>query len=424
MADLFCSLFFHLTRYVDHKMKKHLLKYLLIPVALLTLNACSQRATVTPTLPAKFNQHNVPELSQWPTTLSPKANNSREIFDKYAQQIYQKSNPQGMVIVMINNTQSLNRAFGTTNPDSRQTPSMNSLIRIASITKLMTSEVMLKLQDDGKLLVTDPLQKYSYYGVDIPLVNNQSPIRLYHLATHTSGFPREQPGGKWGRPVFIWPTHGDRWNWLKKASLTTPAGQSASYSNLAYDLLADALVKASGKNYPQLLKQYVTQPAGMRDTTLTPSSTQCQRLLIGYRPSPCSETIAAAGSGGVYSTPADMQRWMQGFLNSNNTMRKATASKEQSIYFPRQRLSSIEGMDVAGRADGIGLGWVYMAPANGVPAIYQKTGGGGGFNTYMATIPELNIGVFVVITRKANGTKFSEVTRGTNALVRALAQSF
>lgn len=65
MADLFCSLFFHLTRYVDHKMKKHLLKYLLIPVALLTLNACSQRATVTPTLPAKFNQHNVPELSQW-----------------------------------------------------------------------------------------------------------------------------------------------------------------------------------------------------------------------------------------------------------------------------------------------------------------------------------------------------------------------
>lgn len=183
-------------------------------------------------------------------------------------------------------------------------------------------------------------------------------------------------------------------------------------------------MKASGKNYPQLLKQYVTQPAGMRDTTLTPSSTQCQRLLIGYRPSPCSETIAAAGSGGVYSTPADMQRWMQGFLNSNNTMRKATASKEQSIYFPRQRLSSIEGMDVAGRADGIGLGWVYMAPANGVPAIYQKTGGGGGFNTYMATIPELNIGVFVVITRKANGTKFSEVTRGTNALVRALAQSF
>ncbi|WP_368869575.1 D-alanyl-D-alanine-carboxypeptidase/endopeptidase AmpH [Proteus terrae] len=407
-------------------MKKHFLKYLMIPVALLTLNACSQRSSLPPaTQPSMLNQqNNVPELTQWPTALSPNVSNASALFNKYASQIYQKSHPQGMVIVMINNSQTLNRSFGTTTPESRNAPSMNSLIRIASITKLMTSEVMLKLQDDGKLLVTDPLQKYSYYGVNIPLVSAQSPIRLYHLASHTSGFPREQPGGKWGRPVFIWPTHGDRWNWLKKATLTSTAGDQAAYSNLAYDLLADALVKASGKSYPQLLQQYVTRPAGMTSTTLTPTPEQCQRLLVGYKPSPCSDTIAAAGSGGVYSTPADMQRWMQGFLTSHNTMRKATASKEQSVYFPRNRLSSIEGMDVAGRADGVGLGWVYMAPANGVPAIYQKTGGGGGFNTYMATIPELNIGVFVVITRKPNGTKFSEVTQGTNALVRALAKDF
>ncbi|OAT27047.1 D-alanyl-D-alanine-carboxypeptidase/endopeptidase AmpH [Proteus myxofaciens] len=407
-------------------MKKHLLKYLWVPVALLTLNACSHREPITSSsVPPAFNQHNnVPELTQWPSALTSNKSNTSALFDKYASQIYQKSNPQGMVIVLINNAQSMERSFGTTTPDSRNAPSMNSLIRIASITKLMTSEVMLKLQDDGKLLVTDPLQKYNYYGVNIPVASAQSPIRLYHLASHTSGFPREQPGGKWGRPVFIWPTHGDRWDWLKKATLTTPAGSRASYSNLAYDLLADALVKASGKSYPQLLKQYVTQPAGMRDTTLTPTPAQCQRLLIGYKPSPCSDTLAAAGSGGVYSTPADMKRWMQQFLTSPTSMRKPTASKEQSVYFPRSRLSSIEGMDVAGRADGIGLGWVYMAPANGIPAIYQKTGGGGGFNTYMATIPELNIGVFVVITRKSNGTKFSEVTQGTNALVRALAKDF
>lgn len=408
-------------------MKKYLLKYLLISASLLTLSACSSQQSTpqkTPFLSSANQHNNVPELTQWPSTLAPNKANISALFDKYAAQIYQKSNPQGMVIVMINNSQSFDRAFGTISPESRIAPTMNSLIRIASVTKLMTSEVMLKLQDEGKLLVTDPLQKYNQYGVNIPLVNSNSPIRLYHLASHTSGFPREQPGGKWGRPVFIWPTHNDRWAWLKNATLTTPAGSAASYSNLAYDLLADALVKASGQSYPQLLKQYVTQPAGMRDTTLTPSSAQCQRLLIGYRPSPCVDTIAAAGSGGVYSTPADMQRWMQGFLSSNSVMRKATASKEQSVYFARENLSSIEGMDVAGRADGIGLGWVYMAPANGLPAIYQKTGGGGGFNTYMATIPELNIGVFVVITRKSSGTKFSEVTQGTNALVRALASDF
>ena len=38
------------------------------------------------------------------------------------------------------------------------------------------------------------------------------------------------------------------------------------------------------------------------------------------------------------------------------------------------------------------LGWVYMAPKEGRPGIIQKTGGGGGFITYMAMIPQKDIG--------------------------------
>ncbi|MCE1901456.1 serine hydrolase, partial [Enterobacter hormaechei] len=56
------------------------------------------------------------------------------------------------------------------------------------------------------------------------------------------------------------------------------------------------------------------------------------------------------------------------------------------------------------------------------PGIYQKTGGGGGFNTYMAMIPEQNIGVFVVITRKQHSL-FSSVTTGVNQLVTALSKN-
>ena len=56
-------------------------------------------------------------------------------------------------------------------------------------------------------------------------------------------------------------------------------------------------------------------------------------------------------------------------------------------------------MDVPGKADALGLGWVYMAPKEGRPGIIQKTGGGGGFITYMAMIPQKNIGAFVVVTR-------------------------
>ena len=44
--------------------------------------------------------------------------------------------------------------------------------------------------------------------------------------------------------------------------------------------------------------------------------------------------------------------------------------------------------DVPGRADALGLGWVYMKPKDGRPGIIQKTGGAGGFITYMAMVPE------------------------------------
>ncbi len=181
-------------------------------------------------------------------------------------------------------------------------PGPNSLIRIASITKLMTSEILIKLEQDKKLLITDPLQQYAYHGVNVPDNASGQPIRLYHLASHTSGLPREQPGGKWGRPVFIWPTQDNRWTWLKTGKLDATPGTEASYSNLAYDLLADAMVKASGVSYPQLFNHYVTSPAKMTNTTYTPNNAQCARLMEGTKPSPCHNTLAATGSGGVYST--------------------------------------------------------------------------------------------------------------------------
>ncbi|CDG20035.1 Penicillin-binding protein AmpH [Xenorhabdus poinarii G6] len=344
------------------------------------------------------------------------------LVDQYSQSIFDEGDPSGMAMVVIDNNHVIHRSFGETYPGSGVKPRQDSLIRIASITKLMTSEVMIKLAEKEHLKITDPLQKYSHYGVQIPDYSASQPIRLYHLASHTSGLPREQPGGKWGRPVFIWPTQTNRWVWLKTARLDVAPGTTASYSNLAYDLLADALAKAAGKPYIHLLQEEITRPYQMNDTTLTPSQSQCARLMAGIKPSPCINTIAAAGSGGIYSTPADMQRWMQQFLSSHHQLRKQTASREQGIYFKRANLMSVKGMDVAGLADGIGLGWVYMETKGDKPGIYQKTGGGGSFNTYMAMIPEQNIGVFVVITRKEK-SKFNRVTSGVNELVSALARN-
>lgn len=196
-----------------------------------------------------------------------------QIVDQYAEHIFYNSGATGMALVVIDGNQVVNRSFGDTKPGNNLRPRPDSLIRIASITKLMTSEVMVKMAAEGRVKLNDPLRKYAPQGAYVPAYNTRQPITLLNLATHTSALPREQPGKKPPKtPVFTWPTKAQRWQWLEHANVTVPPGVRASYSNLAYDLLADALSRAAGKPYSALLKEKITAPLGMVDTTLTPSA--------------------------------------------------------------------------------------------------------------------------------------------------------
>lgn len=330
-----------------------------------------------------------------------------DIVDRYANLIWYGSSGTGMAIVAIDGNQRIFRSFGETRPGSHVRPRLDSVLRIASLSKLMTSEVLVKLVDQGVVRLNDPLSRYAPPGMRVPIYEGKS-ITLLNLATHTSALPREQPGGAPHRPVFTWPTREQRWAWLSTATLKKSPGSEAAYSNLAFDLLADALSRAAGKPYTTLFTTLITRPLGMKDTTFTPSPDQCGRLMIPEKSaSPCNNTLAAIGSGGVYSTPADMMRWMQQFLDSD-------------IYRRSRQLTRMTGMDVPGKAAALGLGWVYMAPKEGRPGIVQKTGGGGGFITYIATVPEKNIGVFVVITRSPL-TRFVDMSDGVNNLVTELS---
>ncbi len=151
----------------------------------------------------------------------------------------------------------------------------------------------------------------------------------------------------------------------------------------------------------------------MKDTTYTPSPDQCRRLMVAERgASPCNNTLAAIGSGGVYSTPGDMMRWMQQYLSSDFYQRSNRADRMQTLIYQRAVYES----DWHGCPRQSGCAWfrlVYMAPKEGRPGIIQKTGGGGGFITYMAMIPQKNIGAFVVVTRSPL-TRFKNMSDGIN----------
>lgn len=342
-----------------------------------------------------------------------------QIVDRYARTIYYNTKATGMAIVAIDANQRVFASQGSVRPGSSVRPQKDSVVRIASLSKLMTSELLVKLAEQGVLKLDDPLSKYAPPGKNVPGYGGET-IRLINLATHTSGLPREQPGGKPHRPVFVWPTNSQRWNWLNTAHLNAAPGSQAAYSNLAFDLLGDALSRAAGVPYPTLLQREITRPLGMKDTTFTPSPDQCARLMIAEKgASPCNNTLAAIGSGGIYSTPDDMGRWMQQFLSSDIHARSPQSDRIQTMIYQRSQLNKVIGMDVPGKAAALGMGWVYMAPQGGRPGIIQKTGGGGGFITYMAMVPQYSVGVFVVVTRSPE-TRFTPMSDGVNNLLTEL----
>jgi D-alanyl-D-alanine-carboxypeptidase/D-alanyl-D-alanine-endopeptidase len=91
-----------------------------------------------------------------------------DIADRYANLIYYGSGATGMAMVVIDGNQRVFRSFGETRPGNNVHPQLDSVIRIASLTKLMTSEMLVKLLDQGVVKLNDPLSKYAPPGARVP----------------------------------------------------------------------------------------------------------------------------------------------------------------------------------------------------------------------------------------------------------------
>lgn len=91
-----------------------------------------------------------------------------DVVDRYANHIYYGSGATGMALVVIDGNQRVFRSFGETRPGNNQHPQLDSVIRIASLSKLMTSEMLVKLLDQGVVKLNDPLSKYAPPGARVP----------------------------------------------------------------------------------------------------------------------------------------------------------------------------------------------------------------------------------------------------------------
>ncbi len=335
------------------------------------------------------------------------------------QTIFEQSAVTGMVLVVVRNHEVLIKGYGETAPASDRAPDASSEIRLCSVSKVFTADLLARLTAEGKVSLTDPLQRYAPSHKRVPEGPATSPITLLDLATHASGLPREVSSYPRKTPHFTFPDYAFRWTWLPKQVLKTPPGTAALYSNIGFDLLGDALADASGESYAQLLHERLLQPLDMWDTTLFPSADQCARLLQGSKDQgPCTSTEASGASGGVYSTPTDMAKFLQYLLQVQGSPTQPGAALD--IYLKPLQLKSVEGLSHAGEPTGIGLAWIQLGEPATLSALLEKTGGGAGFTTYIALSPTRQTGIFVAATWGQGDAKV-DLFQESNYLLAALA---
>ena len=313
------------------------------------------------------------------------------------EELFLQSGTTGMVLVVVRDNQVFVRGYGQTAPNSNQLPTQDSLLRLCSLTKIFTADVLTKLVADKTVRLDDTLQLYAPHGVIVP--QRDHPITLANLATHTSGLPRELGNPPPNASHFTFPDYRSRWRWLPNQRLRTSPGTAALYSNLAYDFLGDALQAAAHKQYAALLAERTLNPLHMRQTTFFPNAEQCKHLLVSaHENGPCAVTEATAGSSGLYSTASDMAIWLKYLLGTGAPGIPAQAPAAQAIYILPSELVSQKGLDHAGKPTGVGLGWIHLLPADSPSHIIEKTGGGAGFESYIAINQSRHTAIFLSAT--------------------------
>ena len=329
--------------------------------------------------------------------------------------IWVQGQSSGMVVAIVHGDQARALAYGGIDPGDARPADARTLVRLQSVSKLFAGELMADLARQGKVKLADPLLRYAPKGWQAPSPKTATaPITLVELATHTSGLPREAPI-KPDQPAAV--ASAARWAWLAQQRRLPPPGVGALYSNVAFDLLGDALAAAAKTPYGAALNNEVTGPLGMTDTTATPSAEQCQRMMAGdprRKPFPCVDQSGEAASGGLYSSANDLALWLRAQLAP--AAEPGSRGISQAVYVRRDQLASAVGLDHAGPANGIGLAWIEQDASPGRPRVLEKTGGGDGFLTYVVIDPVHRAGVFVGFNN-VSGHRLGAVAEAADQLV-------
>ena len=241
-------------------------------------------------------------------------------FDEAVPALMEEHHVVGTVVGVTDGTETLFlRGYGSADLE-KGTPvdPEITLFRPGSISKLFTWTAVMQLEEQGKLELTDPVEKY----LDFQLPETfDRPIRIIDLMNHTPGFEDRMIG------LFV---QDEKLKQTLKESVSRdiprrvrPPGEEVSYSNYGTMLAGYIVERISGMPYEEYLEKHIFDPLGMDHSTFQqpppPELAVDLAAAYSYKNGTYTrekfEIVNGAPAGAMSTTAADMLRFYRAYLN-------------------------------------------------------------------------------------------------------------
>jgi len=209
----------------------------------------------------------------------------------------------------------------------------NSKYRIGSISKTFTAVLTFKAVEEGKLSLSETIDKY------FPTIGNADKITIEHLLRHRSGLHNHVDefvnSNRHTQPI----TENEMIEVIIKGGNEFEPDTKMAYSNPNYILLTYIIEKIYEKPFSKILEEKITIPLGLKSTYLgekiKTSNSECSSYAFlneNWKLAPELDVSQAIGAGAITSTPTDLVKFshalFSGKLISENSLMKMQTIKD------------------------------------------------------------------------------------------------
>jgi CubicO group peptidase (beta-lactamase class C family) len=298
---------------------------------------------------------------------------------------------------------------GTANRTTDSKITASTVFRIASMTKSFTALAILKLRDEGKLSLEDPVSKWlpEFAHMELP-TRDTPPLRIRQLMSHSAGFPEDNP---WGDQQLS-ATDAQLTEWLRAGiPFSTPPGTRYEYSNYAFALLGRVVTKASGMPYERYVRSEILSKLKMDSTTFEFKDVPAAARAVGYRLQPDGSYLEEAplphgafgAMGGLLTTAADLGKYVAFHLSAwparddpeSGPVRRASVREMAHLWTPANLTARGSNGVLTASESGYGFG-LRVASDCRFEQIVSHGGGLPGYGSYMSWLPDYGVGMFAM----------------------------